>query len=93
MINPYLASHIAGVSWGEMLTVLRTLETALHHLTDAVGGRQALIEDALLIIRDVISKPGQQPLLTIAVDLMRIIEKAATHQKPSGPPAGTPDRS
>jgi len=94
LVNPYLVSHIAGISWGEVHTVLRTLETTLEHLTDAAGGRQALVEDALMIVRDVIARPGAQPLMVVAADLLRIIEKAAMAKAglaPAVPPPRTSD--
>jgi len=93
IINPYLASRLTAISWGEMRTVLQALEHALEHLTDAAGGPAALVQDALLIVRDIIAHPGQQPLLTVAVDLLRIIEQAAAHkgaEAPAAAPSGTP---
>ena len=93
IVNPYLVSHITGISWGEMHTVLRTLETTLEHLTDAVGGPQALVEDALMIVRDVLARPGAQPLMVVAADLLRIIERAAATAKVAPAPAALPPRT
>jgi hypothetical protein len=97
IINPYLTSRLTGISWGEAIAILRALEHTLEHLVDAVGGPKALVEDALLIVRDVMAHPGQQPFLTVAIDLMRIIEQAAAHKAAGTPapglPAGEPPRS